>query len=96
MYTLSARVDASGKLLDGTGFQDVRGLKAILAANPRQLGRNLLHQFTIYATGTPVRFSDRPEIESILDSCAPGGFRVRDLLLGLIQSRVFLGDPGCQ
>jgi len=95
-YTLSVPVDASGKLLDGSGFESVRDLKVILAANPRQLGRNLLHQFTIYATGTPVRFSDRAEIEAILDSCAPRGFRVRDLLLGLIQSPVFLGNPGCK
>ena len=95
-YTLSVPVDASGKLLDGRGFESVRDLKVILAANPRQLGRNLLHQFTIYATGTPVRFSDRPVIEAILDSCAPGEFRVRDLLLGLIQSPVFLGNPGSQ
>jgi len=94
-YTLSAPVDAAGKMWAGPGFEDVRGLKAILAENPRQLGRNLLQQFTIYATGTPVRFSDRPAIESILEACAADGFRVRDLLLGLIESPVFLGAPGC-
>jgi hypothetical protein len=66
-YTLAAQVDASGKLLDGRSFQNIRELKAHLAANPRQLASNLLHQLTIYATGTPVRFSDRPEIESMLD-----------------------------
>jgi hypothetical protein len=94
-YTLSVAVDASGKMLEGAGFQDIRDLKAILAAHPRQLGRNLLQQFTVYATGTPVRFSDRPVIEAILDSCEADGFRVRDLLLGLIQSPIFLGTPGC-
>lgn len=94
-YTLSVAVDASGKMWDGAGFRDIRDLKAILAANPRQLGRNLLQQFTVYATGTPTRFSDRPVIEAILDSCAADGFRVRDLLLGLIQSPIFLGTPGC-
>lgn len=94
-YTLSVAVDASGKMLEGASFQDIRDLKAILAANPRQLGRNLLQQFTVYATGTPVRFSDRPVIEAILDSCSADGFRVRNLLLGLIQSPIFLGTPGC-
>jgi mono/diheme cytochrome c family protein len=95
-YTLSAPVDASGKLLDGPAFGNIQDLKAILASHPRQLGRNLLEQFTIYATGTPVRFSDRSQIESILDACAADGFRVGDLLLGLIQSRIFLGNPGCE
>ncbi|MBL9132075.1 MAG: DUF1585 domain-containing protein, partial [Verrucomicrobiaceae bacterium] len=73
-------------------FKDVNDLKAILAANPRQLARNLLHQFTVYATGTPVRYSDRREIESMLDACEKGGYRVRDLMLALVQSKVFLGQ----
>jgi hypothetical protein len=95
-YTLSAPVDASGKLLDGTSFANIQDLKAILASNPRQLGRNLLEQFTIYSTGTPVRFSDRAQVEAILDACAADGFRVGDLLFALIQSRIFLGNPGCE
>ncbi|MGV3660411.1 MAG: DUF1592 domain-containing protein [Prosthecobacter sp.] len=90
-YTLAAPVDAGGKLLDGREFKNVNDLKAILAADSRQLARNLLHQFTVYSTGTPVRYSDRPEIESMLDAFAKGGFRVRDLLLALVQSRIFLG-----
>ncbi len=90
-YTLAAPVDAGGKLLDGRDFKNVTDLKAIFAADSRQLARNLLHQFTVYSTGTPVRYSDRPEIESMLDACAKDGFRVRDLLLALVQSRIFLG-----
>jgi hypothetical protein len=90
-YTLAAPVDPTGQLIDGRTFKDVNDLKTILAANPRQLGRNLLQQFTVYATGTPVRYSDRREIESTLDACAPDGYRVRDLLLALIQSPIFLG-----
>lgn len=91
-YTLAATVDAAGKLLDGRTFKDVHDLKTILAADPRQLGRNLLHQFTIYATGTPVRYSDRREIETLLDACAKDGYRMRDLLLALVQSPIFLGN----
>ena len=94
-YMLSEPVDASGRLLDGSRFQNIRELKAILANNPRQLARNLLHQFTIYATGTPVRFSDRAEIESMLDACKADGYRVRDLMLVVVQSKIFLGHDGC-
>jgi hypothetical protein len=93
-YTLASHVDATGKLLDGRSFQNIRELKAHLAANPRQLARNLLHQFTIYATGTPVRFSDRPEIESMLNACAKDGYRVGELVHALVQSRIFLGGKG--
>lgn len=90
-YTLASPVDASGRLMDGRPFQNIRELKTLLAADSRQLARNLLHQFTIYATGTPVRFSDRPEIEWMLDSCSKDGYRVGDLLHALVQSRIFLG-----
>ena len=70
VYTLAEPVDAAGQLLDGRRFQHIRDLKAILAENPRQLARNLLHQFTLYATGTPVRFADRAELESSLVASA--------------------------
>ena len=90
-YTLAEPIDAAGQLLDGRRFQNIRDLKALLASNPRQLARNLLHQFTLYATGTPVRFADRAEVESILDACAPSGYRVGDLLHALVQSKIFLG-----
>lgn len=91
-YTIATPVDSAGKLLDGRSFKNVNDLKAIMAADPRQLARNLLHQFTVYATGTPVRFSDRPEIESLLNACAKDGYRIRDLMLALVQSPIFLGQ----
>ena len=92
VYTLAEPVDAGGQLLDGSRFKNILDLKAILASNPRQLARNLLHQFTLYATGTPVRFADRAEVELMLDACAPNGYRVRDLLHALVQSKIFLGQ----
>lgn len=95
-YAFSTPVDATGRLSDGTEFRDIQDLKALLVTNPRQLARNLLHQFTVYATGTPVRFSDRQEIESILDTCRANDYRVRDLLSALVQSHIFLGPAGCQ
>jgi hypothetical protein len=92
VYTFAEPVDAAGQLRDGRRFQNIRELKAILAANPRQLARNLLHQFTLYATGTPVRFADRVEIDAMLDGCAADGYPVRDLLHAFVQSRIFLGS----
>ena len=92
VYTLAEPVDAAGELRNGQRFQNIQELKEILAANPRQLARNLLHQFTLYATGTPVRFADRVEIEEILDRCAADGYRVRDLLHAFVRSRIFLGQ----
>ena len=92
-FTLAGAVDPSGKFADGRTFADIHGLKAIFTANPRRLARNLLHQFALYATGTPVQFSDRRDIEELLDACAKDGYRVRDLVHALVQSPIFLGNP---
>ena len=91
-FTLAGQVDASGSLADGRYFKNIHDLKVIFTEKPRQLARNLLHQFTLYATGTPVQFADRRNIEAILDECAKGGYRVRDLMHALIQSPIFLGN----
>ncbi len=90
-YRVGPPVESSGRLLGGEAFRDIRDLKTILTARDRQLARNLLQQFTLYATGTPVRYSDRRVIETILNQSEKNGYRVRDLLHGLIQSRVFGG-----
>ena len=84
-YVLSHPVDARGTLSGGERFQDIHELKNLLARQPRKLATNLLRQFTLYATGTPMRFSDRIEIAKILDVCHDQGYRVRDLLYAFIE-----------
>lgn len=93
-YRVASAVDSSGQLSDGRSFQDIEELKTMLAADSRQLARNLVQRLIVYATGTPPRFSDRRQIEVILDRCQPDGYRVGDLVHALIQSRVFLGEAG--
>lgn len=92
-YYISQPVDPSGELLDGSKFGNVRDLKAILRNEPRLLARNLVHHLALYATGTPVRFADRPEVDAILDRAAENGYRVRDLIEELVVSEIFTGPP---
>ena len=60
-------VDSAGELPDGRPFKDVRELKKLLVQDEVPIARNLVRQLTVFATGAPVRFSDREEIEKILD-----------------------------
>lgn len=90
-YFVGQPVDASGKLATGQTFRDIHELKHLLAANPRQLAKNLLEHLILHATGTPVGFADREEVESMLAACEAGGFRVQDLLHAVVQSEIFLG-----
>ena len=83
-------VDASGELPDGRKFRDIREFKQLLLDNEKQLARNLARQLTIYATGAPIRFADRPEIEAILQRASSSHYGVRSLIHELIQSDLFL------
>ncbi len=82
-------VDASGTLPDGRAFADVRELKRLLLADERQLARNVASQLITYSTGAPVRFGDRPQLETILDQSKNTGYGVNSLIEAVIQSDLF-------
>lgn len=83
-------VDAQGTLPDGRPFRDIRDFKRLLLAEERQVARNLVSQLTVFATGAPIGFSDRPEVEAILDRARERQYGVRTLILELVASRLFL------
>lgn len=93
VYHVGPAVESAGKLRSGESFADVHELKVILTKQPRRLARNLLGHLVRYATGTPVRFSERPEIEAILDRTAADGYRTGDLIRELVASELFTGLP---
>jgi hypothetical protein len=82
-------VDSAGALPDGRPFQDVRELKRLLVKEERPIARNLARQLTVFATGAPVRFSDREEIEKILDAAKPDGYGVRSIVHAIVESELF-------
>jgi hypothetical protein len=83
-------VDASGELPDGRKFRDIKEFKQLLLENEEQLARNLTQQLVVYATGAPIRFSDRPAISKILANSRAGEYGVRSLVHGIVQSELFL------
>ncbi len=88
-FHLALPVDSAGSLPDGRAFNDVRDLKRLLALDDRPIARNLARQLTVFATGAPVRFSDREAIEAILDATKDGHYGVRGLVHAIIQSDLF-------
>ena len=89
-YHYALPVDASGELPDGRKFRDIREFKQLLLEDEEQLARNLTQQLIVYATGAPVRFSDRPAIAKILANSRDGGYGVRKLVHEVVQSQLFL------
>ena len=82
-------VDTSGELPDGRKFRDVFEFKRLLLADERQIARNLASQLVVYATGAPVRFGDRPQVELLLARAASSRYGVRTLVHELVQSDLF-------
>ncbi len=88
-FSAGPEVDASGQLSSGDKFDGVRELKQLILSDERQVARNLARQLIIYATGAPIHFGDRPELEEILDESQASQNGVRDLIHAIIQSQLF-------
>jgi hypothetical protein len=82
-------VDPSGTLPDGRQFADVRELKKMLLEDELPIARNVVKQLMIYATGAPIGFSDRPEIDAILERTRPSDYGVRSIVHEIVQSKLF-------
>jgi hypothetical protein len=82
-------VDAAGELPDGRKFRDIREFKQHLLGDEKQLARNLARQLTVYATGAPVSFADRAQVERILARSEASHYGVRTLIHELVQSDLF-------
>jgi hypothetical protein len=89
-FHLAQPVDPSGTLADGRSFKDVRDFKQLILKEEEQVARNLVKQLSVFATGAPVRFSDRPQIEKILNATRAKQFGVRSMVNEIVQSELFL------
>ena len=83
-------VDSAGALTDGRAFKDIREFKRLLLDHEEQtVARNLVSQLATYATGAPIGFSDRKQVEEVLDKTRGSGYGVRDIVHGIVQSDLF-------
>jgi len=88
-YYYALPADSSGVMPDGRPFQDVREFKQLLLLDEAQIARNLARQLTVFATGAPVRFSDRAKIEDILRRTKAREYGVRSLVGEIVLSDLF-------
>lgn len=89
-YRTGPVVDPSATMKEGRSFADIHEFRQILLDDERQLARNLVEKFATYATGAGISFSDRRQVEEILDRCRGSNYGVRDLITATLQSELFL------
>ncbi len=83
-------IDASYQLSDGREFDDVDEFRRLIVANPQPIAACVAEKLVTYATGAPPRFSDRDEIQRIVEKSADSDFGFRTILQQVVQSPVFL------
>jgi hypothetical protein len=89
MFHYALEVDPSGQLFDGRPFRDVREFKKLLMNDEAQIARNLARQLAVFATGAPIRFSDRDKVEEIVRSVKAQDYGLRSIIHGVVQSDLF-------
>jgi Protein of unknown function (DUF1592)/Protein of unknown function (DUF1588)/Protein of unknown function (DUF1585)/Protein of unknown function (DUF1587)/Protein of unknown function (DUF1595)/Planctomycete cytochrome C len=82
-------VDSTGVLPDGRPFIGIQDLKKLLLTDERQIALNMAKQLTIYATGAPVRFSDRAQIQQIADGARANRYGLRGIVHQIVESDLF-------
>lgn len=88
-YKLGPPVDASGELTSGFAFGDFHEFRDWLAQQEPTLARTFATKLLTFACGREMGFSDRAEIETIVESTRADGYRMRDLLDRVLESEIF-------
>jgi len=89
VHFIGKEVDASGVTPKGDPFDDILQFKKLLLEDEEVIARNLAEQLIVYATGAPVRFADRDDVDDILDACRSSHYGVRSLIHEIVQSPLF-------
>ncbi|MCA9052283.1 MAG: DUF1592 domain-containing protein [Planctomycetaceae bacterium] len=88
-YKLGPPVDASGRLPDGSTFSGFTEFRDHLAREQETLARTLATKFLTFGAGREMGFSDRREIDRIVQQTASHGYGVRDILYAVVASDLF-------
>jgi hypothetical protein len=81
--------DASGELPGGVRFAKPAEMKQILKADPDVFARALTEKMLTYALGRGVELRDRAAVRQIVDRLRANGYRMQELILGIVESEPF-------
>lgn len=82
-------IDANSETPQGQAMPGISGVKSHLMRRKDEVMRNLIERLFEYALCREVRYTDRKQIESLLRSATKNEYRLRDILLELVQSESF-------
>jgi hypothetical protein len=86
------RIDAGGKLADGTRVDGVAALRNYIAGRPDLFVHTLSENLLIYALGRPVQYFDMPLLRKLVHDAAQQDYKFSALVLGIVNSTAFQYD----
>jgi len=92
----TAKIDASGTLLDGTAVVGPVELRTALMKKPEIFVSTVTEKLMIYALGRGLSAHDMPEIRKIVRNAGSKQYRFSELILGVAKSKPFLLRGGKQ
>lgn len=88
-YGWGLAVDAGGETDTGRKFAGLAEFQQILLADQPRLARNLVERLVTYATGAPIQFGDRPDVEQMVNDLKRHHFGIRSMIHAVTNSRMF-------
>jgi hypothetical protein len=82
-------VKTDGELYDGTPLAGAADLRTALVARSDVIVSHFTEMLMSYALGRRVEYYDMPAIRQIVKAAQPGGYKLSDLILGVVKSAAF-------
>jgi hypothetical protein len=82
-------IDSAGVLADGTPVNGPVELREALLARPEVFAGNVVEKLMIYALGRGLTPADMPHVRTVLRQAEPQGYRLGDIVLGIVDSVPF-------
>jgi Protein of unknown function (DUF1592)/Protein of unknown function (DUF1588)/Protein of unknown function (DUF1585)/Protein of unknown function (DUF1595) len=83
-------IEPAGELVGGRKFSDVAELKQLLgSAENKKFARTLIANTLTYGLGRGLEAYDSCTVEDIRGRLAADGYRIRNILFGIVESRAF-------
>jgi hypothetical protein len=82
-------IDPSGKLVDGTKLDGVKGMRDALLRYSPQFVRVITEKLFVYAMGRGTEYYDMPLIRSIVRESKSKNYQFSSLILGIVKSEPF-------
>ena len=82
-------IDASGVFPDGTGFEGLAGLKAMLLERHEHFVWTVTEKLATYALGRGLEYYDMPAVREIVRDAADDDYTWSSLVLGIVESTPF-------